>query len=152
MRTKFHPRRLLVRYPTSLRTATSFMRRTRRRGCACPLAGSTFCAASQKSTGTIQEFRGEAALHGPHGKLGTGECVFFLVLLHTDDHGSLGRLGRALVMPQPKYAFERISCPVCSRSSHLESGTLFPLSLYLAVFVPGVWVLLRSTEMFFFFG
>ena len=50
---------------------------------------------------------------------------------------------------QPTYAFERISCPMCSGSSHLESGTLFPLSLFLAVIVPGVWVLLRSTENWF---
>ena len=40
------------------------MRMTRRRGCGCPLAGGTFCALSQKSTGTIQGFRGEAALRG----------------------------------------------------------------------------------------
>ena len=55
------------------------MKMTRRRGCGCPLAGGTFCAASQKSTGTIRGFRGEAALHDPRGKRGTGECVFFLV-------------------------------------------------------------------------
>ena len=49
-------------------------------------------------------------------------------------------------MRQPTYAFGRISCPVCSRSSHLASVALFPLSLFLAVIVPGVWVLLRSLE------
>ena len=54
-----------------------------------------------------------------------------------------GRDG-ALVMRQPTNAFGRISYPLCSRSSHLESGALFPLSLFLAVIVPGVWVLLRS--------
>ena len=53
-------------------------------------------------------------------------------------------------MRQPTYAFERISCPMCSRSSHLESGTLFPLSLHLAVLVPGVWVLLMSSKIGFF--
>ena len=54
-------------------------------------------------------------------------------------------------MRQPTYAFERISCPMCSRSSHLESGTLlFPLSLYLAVLFPGVWVLLMSSKIGFF--
>ena len=41
-------------------------------------------------------------------------------------------------MRQPSDAFGRISCPLCSRSSHLESGALFPLSLFLAVIVPGV--------------
>ena len=44
----------------------------------------------------------------------------------------------------------RISCPIRSRGSHLESGALFPLSLYLAVTVPGVWVLLLSTENCFY--
>ena len=34
---------------------------------------------SQESTGSILGFRGEAAPHGPRGKRGTGECVFFLV-------------------------------------------------------------------------
>ena len=56
----------------------------------------------------------------------------------------------ALVMRQPTYAFGRISCPLCSRSLHLESGALFPLSLYLAVIVPGVWALLRSMEKWIF--
>ena len=46
--------------------------------------------------------------------------------------------------------FRRIFLSLCSRSSHLESGTLFPLSLLLAVFVPGVWVLLMSTKIGFF--
>ena len=31
--------------------------------------------------------RGEAALHGPRGKRGTGECVFFLVHPLHRDHG-----------------------------------------------------------------
>ena len=31
----------------------------------CPLAGGTSCAVSQESTGSIQGFRGEAALRGP---------------------------------------------------------------------------------------
>ena len=52
----------------------------------------------------------------------------------------------ALVMRQTTNALRRISCPSCSRCSHLESGALFPLSLCLAVIVPGVWVLLMSTE------
>ena len=55
-------------------------------------------------------------------------------------------------MRQPTDAFGRISCPLCSCSSHLESGALFPLSLFLAVIVPGVWVLLRSTEIWIFRG
>ena len=41
-------------------------------------------------------------------------------------------------------------CPLCSRSSHLESGTLFPLSLLLAVIFPGVWVLLMVAKIGFF--
>ena len=93
---------------------------------------------------------GEAASSWSCGKRGTGECVLSLVHPPHRDHGSLGRLGQALVMRQPTYAFDRISCPMCSRSSHLESGTLFPLSLYLAVLVPGVWVLLMSSKIGFF--
>ena len=82
-------------------------------------------------------------LHGLRGRRGTGECGFFLVHPLPDDHGSLGEAGDdALVMRQPTDALGRISCPVRSRDSHLESGALFPLSLYLAVTVPGVWVLL----------
>ena len=53
-------------------------------------------------------------------------------------------------MRQPTNAFGRISYPMCSRSSHLESGALFPLSLFLAVIVLGVWVLLRSLESWIF--
>ena len=49
-------------------------------------------------------------------------------------------------MRQPTYAPGRISCPLRPRCSHLESGALFPLSLYLALIVPGVWALLRSME------
>ena len=56
----------------------------------------------------------------------------------------------AVAMRQPTDALRRISCPLRSRCSHLESGALFPLSLYLAVFVPGVWVLLMSTKIRFF--
>ena len=36
----------------------------------------------------------------------------------------------AFVMRQPTAALGRISCPVRSRGTHLESGALFPLSLY----------------------
>ena len=44
----------------------------------------------------------------------------------------------------------RISCPVCLCCSHLASGALFPLSLYLTVIDPGVMVLLRSLESWIF--
>ena len=37
-----------------------------------------------------------------------------------------------------------------SRNSHLESGALFFVSQYLAVIIPGVWVLLMSTRLGFF--
>ena len=37
-----------------------------------------------------------------------------------------------------------MSCPLRSSGSHLDSGALFALSLFLAVIVPCVWVLLRS--------
>ena len=64
--------------------------------------------------------------------------------------GGLGDgLDAALVMRQPTDAIESISCPLRSRCSHLKSGALFPLSLYLAVLVPGVWVLLMSTRLIF---
>ena len=69
-------------------------------------------------------------------------CTWGVRLLHA----ALGRLGGALVMRQPTDALGRISCPGRSRGSHLESGALFPSSLCLAVIVPGVWVLLLSTE------
>ena len=65
--------------------------------------------------------------------------------LHTVTRTASGRLGQALVMRQSTVAFERISCPMCSRSSLLESGTLF-----LRVFASGnscsrcVWVLISS--------
>ena len=49
-------------------------------------------------------------------------------------------------MRQLTYALGRISCPVRSRGSHLESRALFPSSWYLAITVPGVWVFLLSTE------
>ena len=52
-------------------------------------------------------------------------------------------------MRQPACAFGIISCPVCSRSSHLESGALFPFSLFLAVIVPGVWVCFRGCSIWF---
>ena len=93
---------------------------------------------------------GEAASSWSCSKRGTSSACSLWSTLYTGDHGSLGRLGQALVMRQPACAFERISCRMCSRSSHLESGTLFPLSLYLAVLVPGVWVLLMSTKFGFF--
>ena len=60
-----------------------------------------------------------------------GECGFSLVHPLSDDHGSLGEGGDdALVIGQPMDASGRISCPLRSRGSHLESGALFPLSLY----------------------
>ena len=70
--------------------------------------------------------------------------------LHTATMAASGRLGQALVMRQPTYAIGSISCPLCSCSSHLESGALFPLSLYLAVIVPGVYVLLMIAKIGFF--
>ena len=63
---------------------------------------------------------------------------------------ALGRLGQALVMRQPTDAFGRISRLLRSRSLHLESSASFPFSLYLAVIVPCVWVLLRSMEILIF--
>ena len=85
---------------------------------------------------------------------GAGEYVFLVHPLTQTIMAYFGRLGRALVMRQPTDAFGRLSCPLCTRSSHLESGALFPLSLYLAdsVIVLGVWVLVRSTENGFFSG
>ena len=71
----------------------------------------------------------------------------FWSTLYTETMAASGRLGRALVLRQSTSAFGSISCPLSSRSSHLVSGALFPLSLYLAVIVPGVWVLLYSSEI-----
>ena len=82
--------------------------------------------------------------------VGTGECVFFLVHPLTQMiMAALRRLGRALVMRQPTDALGRISCPLRSRCSHLESGASSPLSLYLAVVVRGVWVFLFNTKIGF---
>ena len=70
---------------------------------------------------------------------------------------AFGSLGEAGTMPSSCVSLRLLwknfivsSCPSCSRNSHLESGALFPLSLYLAVLVPGVWVLLMSTNIGFF--
>ena len=53
-------------------------------------------------------------------------CAYSLWFpLHIVTMAASGRLGQALVMCQSTVAFERISCPMCSRSSLLESGTLF---------------------------
>ena len=62
-----------------------------------------------------------------------------------DDHGSLGEAG---TMPSSCVSL-RMLRPRCS---HLESGALFPWTLYLAVIVPGVWVLLFSKEKLDFTG
>ena len=65
----------------------------------CPLEGGTCSARTQKSSGMAgDDGHGERhwvrlLLHGPRGKCGTGECVFFLVPSYTDDHGSLGEAG-----------------------------------------------------------
>ena len=55
-------------------------------------------------------------------------------------------------MRQPTAALGRISCPLRSRGSHLESWCIISVVLVLAVTDPGVWVLLRSTEHRFFSG
>ena len=43
--------------------------------------------------------------------------------------------------------FLRVFCPLCSRSSHLESGTFSLRPLLLAVLVPVVWVLLCVRQL-----
>ena len=53
----------------------------------------------------------------------------------------------ALVMCQPTDALRSISFPSRSRCSHLDFGALFPLTLYLAVTVPGVFLLLLSSKI-----
>ena len=63
-----------------------------------------------------------------------------------------GGWGGALVMRQPADALRRISFPLRSRCLHLESGALFPLTLYLAVLFQSVWVLLLSLEGLDFAG
>ena len=66
---------------------------------------------------------------------------------YPDDHGSQGE---AWTMPSScvslRMLWGRISCPMRSCGSHLESGALFPLSLHLAVTVLGVWGLFLGTE------
>ena len=86
-------------------------------------------------------------LRGPLASVVLASVYSLWSTLHTETMAAFGRLGQALVVRQPTYAFERISCPMCSRGSHLESGALFPLSLYLAVIVPGVWVLLKVRKL-----
>ena len=89
-------------------------------------------------------------LRGPVASVVLASVYSLWSTVHTETMAAFGRLGQALVMRQPTYAFERISCPMCSRSSHFESGALFPLSLYLAVLVLGVWVLLMVRKLDFF--
>ena len=58
--------------------------------------------------------------HGPRGKRGAGECVFFLVYSLTQTiMAALVKLGRALVMREPADALCKF--PTCC--SHLESGS-----------------------------
>ena len=68
---------------------------------------------------------GEAASRGPVASVVLASAYSLWSTLHTVTMAASGRLGQALVMRQSTVAFERISCPVCSRSSLLESGTLF---------------------------
>ena len=144
MRTLVHPRRRLI--PTS-----SGRMSLAACGCCCPLDVGTCSARTQKSSGMARDDGlGERRwvrllLHGPCGKRGTGECVFFLVHPPHRDHGSFWETGTGPRHASVYGCFWRISCPLRSRRSHLKSGALFPLSVYLAVVVPRVWVLLRST-------
>ena len=86
-------------------------------------------------------------LHGPVASV----VLASWSTLFTETMAASGRLCRgALVMRQSTVAIERISCPLCTRCSHLECGALFPVSLYLAVIVLGVLVLLMSTKIGFF--
>ena len=91
-------------------------------------------------------------LHGLRGKRGTGACVFFLVfpLTQTIMTQPWGGWDGALVMRQPTDALRRISFPIRSRCSHMESGAPFPLTLSLAVIVLCVWVLLLRRKMRFY--
>ena len=73
-------------------------------------------------------------------------CTWGVRLLHA----AMVRLGRGPRHASALDALRRISFALRSRCSHLESGALFPLTLYLAVIVPGVWVLLLSAEIGFF--
>ena len=96
--------------------------------------------------------RKKSAQLGPHPESELGADFTSSTSSAHSDQSTLctGRLGLALVMRQPTDAIESMSCHFCSCSSHLESGALFPLSLYLAVIVPGVWVLPMSTRIGFF--
>ena len=120
-------------------------------GCCCPPDAGTCSARTQKFSGTARDDgHGERhwvrlLLHGPVASVVLASAVSLWSTLYTETMAASGRLGRCLVMRQSTVAFEIIPSPLCSRSSHLESGALFPLSLYLAVIVPRVWVLLRST-------
>ena len=93
---------------------------------------------------------GEAASRGPVASVILASACSLWSTLHTVTIAASGRLGQALVMRQSTVAFERISCPMCSRSSLLESVHYFFVSLLLAVLVPGVWVLLLSSKIGFF--
>ena len=53
-------------------------------------------------------------------------------------------------MRQPTDALGRISCPLRSRGSHLESGALFPLSLYWQSLIRASGCLLLSAENWIF--
>ena len=147
MRTSFHPRRPLMRRPTSLRTATALSRLTRRRGCGCPLAGGTSCAVSQESTGSIKGFRGEAALHGPRGKRGTGECVFFLVHpLHRRSWRPFGDWDGSSSCVSLRMLLENFLSFALALFA-LEIWCFVSIVLVSGSHCSGVWVLLRSTKI-----
>ena len=95
--------------------------------------------------------RGAALLWLLSDKSGPRCCFFWSTLLRSRTWSSRWcRLERALVMRQLTDALRSIFFPLRSRCSHLDSGALFPLTLYLAVIVPGVWVLLLSTKIEFY--
>ena len=91
-----------------------------------PSGFGTFCAVSQQSTGTIQGLTWSEAASSWSSWQGVilAKCVFFLVHPLTQTiMAALEWLGRA---PRHgvslRFALGRISCPLRSRCSHLESG------------------------------
>ena len=64
---------------------------------------------------------GEAASRGPVASVVLASACSLWSTLHTETIAASGRLGQALVMRQSTVAFERISCPMCLRSTLLES-------------------------------
>ena len=126
------------------------------RGCCCPLDAGSCSARTQKFSGMARDDGHEKRhsvsllLHGLVASLVLASASsFWSTTLYTETMAASGRLGQALVMRQSTVAFESIFSFVLALFA-LGLWCIISVSLYLAVIVPGVWVLLMSTKIGFF--